>query len=195
MFRIPVCRCGIENCAFSYTRVLPDGMVPHKHYCAEVIENVIDEVCTPEDIQTEDYPCEKTMDEWKAWIAGNRDHINGVLRSVGSRLSVFGEELLKTEDSLMDKLREDGGGWLSILISMAWNFGMPFFNARWLKTVSTDSSVVSEKSGLLYFCKEESNVEKQRSDVLAGRNGSKTIRNSCGTAGSGSGQGEKDRAP
>jgi hypothetical protein len=85
-------------------------MTPHKHYSTEVIENVIDEICTPETLQTEDYPCELTMARWKAWIAGNHNHVDGVLKSIGSRLFVFGTELLNSKTSLVDQLRKDGEG-------------------------------------------------------------------------------------
>ncbi|MDO4415418.1 MAG: hypothetical protein Q4C20_10075 [Erysipelotrichaceae bacterium] len=66
------------------------------------------------------------MERWKDWIAGNVNHVNGVLKSIGSGLSEFGMELLNSEVSLMDKLREDGEEWLSILNRITWNFGMPF---------------------------------------------------------------------
>ncbi|WP_369680597.1 DUF6431 domain-containing protein [Anaerovibrio lipolyticus] len=33
---------------------LPSILVPHKHYASEVIENVVDEVVTPDDEITED---------------------------------------------------------------------------------------------------------------------------------------------
>ncbi|MGF2526163.1 DUF6431 domain-containing protein, partial [Ralstonia pseudosolanacearum] len=57
-YQIPVCMCGDKTCSFGFVRVLPDIMTPHKHYSTEVIENVVDEICTPETPQTEDYPCE-----------------------------------------------------------------------------------------------------------------------------------------
>ena len=60
---------------------LPNILVPHKHYGAEVIENVVDEVVTPDDEDTEDYPCAATMERWKEWISGVS--LLGALRAHG----------------------------------------------------------------------------------------------------------------
>lgn len=56
---------------------LPDLLVPQKHYAAEVIENVVDEVSTEEDESTEDYPCQDTMQRWKRWMAFCETQIEG----------------------------------------------------------------------------------------------------------------------
>lgn len=183
-FAVAVFRCNNEDCTFKYTRVLPDIMTPHKHYSTEVIENVVDEVCTPETIQTEDYPCELTMQRWKDWIAGNRNHADGVLRSIGSRLLEFGEELLNSKTSLMDQLRKDGEGWLGILNRISWNFGMPFHNARQLCELSTALFSVSGGSGLCFQCKEENRDEIQRSSGLAGKHGFEPVPNHPSSSGS-----------
>lgn len=136
--------CGDKTCSFGFVRILPDIMTPHKHYSTEVIENVVDDICTPETPQTEDYPCELTMTRWKAWIAGNHNHVDGVLKSVGSRLFEFGEELLNSNVSLMDQLRKDGEGWLTVINRITWNFGMSSFNTHQLRSASTDLFSVSE---------------------------------------------------
>jgi hypothetical protein len=159
-------------------------MTPHKHYSTEVIENVIDEICTPETLQTEDYPCELTMARWKAWIAGNHNHVDGVLKSIGSRLFVFGTELLNSKTSLVDQLRKDGEGWLTVLNRITWNNGMPFFNARQLKSVSTDLFSVSEKDVLTFLCKEEDRNENQRSHRLAGKYSSEQVSDHPASSGS-----------
>ena len=46
-------RC--QNC-HSYHNELPDCLVPYKHYEAEVIAGVLDEVILPDDLDSEDYP-------------------------------------------------------------------------------------------------------------------------------------------
>ena len=102
---------------------LPDILVPYKHYKAEVIENVVDEVCTPDDLETEDYPCEKTMDRWKRWIAGNTNQIDGILKSVGHRCFEMSESLLRSKCSLLQELRRQGNGWLSICVRVILNSG------------------------------------------------------------------------
>lgn len=53
------CPCG------SHHHELPDCLYPYKHYQVEVIENVLDEVSTPADLTSENYPCEGTMTRWK----------------------------------------------------------------------------------------------------------------------------------
>ena len=40
---------------------LPDCLIPHKHYDAEVISGVIEGIITPDDLDSEDRPCVMTM--------------------------------------------------------------------------------------------------------------------------------------
>ena len=53
-------RFQCQNC-HSYHNELPDCLVPYKHYEAEVIAGVLDEVILPEDLDSEDYPSFNTM--------------------------------------------------------------------------------------------------------------------------------------
>lgn len=171
-------------------------MTPHKHYCTEVIQKVVDGELTPESLETEDYPCEKTMERWKDWIAGNVNHVNGVLKSIGSGLSEFGMELLNSKVSLMDKLREDGKEWLCILNRITWNFGMPFLNARQLESVSTDLGFVLTPDDVSFSRKEEnSSYETDITHRLAGKRGSQTLSAHPATDGSDDGSRKKSRAP
>jgi hypothetical protein len=78
-YMIPVYKCENDCCLFKFMRVLPDIFSPHKHYTTEVIENYVDDSCIPE---TGTLPCKKTSDRWKDWIAGNKNHIDGLLKSV-----------------------------------------------------------------------------------------------------------------
>lgn len=73
---------------------LPDVLTPYKHYATEIIENVVDEVSSPDDPSTEDYPCERTMQRWSEWIRRNTTQIDGFLRSICRRLSDPGKEHL-----------------------------------------------------------------------------------------------------
>lgn len=102
---------------------LPDVLSPHKHYAAEIIENVVDGASTPDDETTESYPCERTMQRWKDWIHNNAVQIDGYLKSVYSRVSSSGPELLKTGDSLLQLLREEGCGWLATVNRAIYNTG------------------------------------------------------------------------
>ena len=49
-------------------------MIPYKHYGSDIIEDVVDEVVGSDDLETENYPCEATMKNWKRWISRNDKH-------------------------------------------------------------------------------------------------------------------------
>jgi uncharacterized C2H2 Zn-finger protein len=46
-------------------RELPDYILPHKQYEAEIIRGVLEGLITCETLGYEDYPCEMTMNRWK----------------------------------------------------------------------------------------------------------------------------------
>ena len=102
---------------------MPDCLVPHKHYAAKVIEDVIDEAAGPDDLSTEDYPCEQTMQRWKAWMQRNQTQIDGIVKSAAYRILGFGDQLLNSSVSLLEKLRELGAGWLCIIQKIVYNSG------------------------------------------------------------------------
>lgn len=102
---------------------LPDCITPHKHYGTEVIEDVVDEIVSPCDSATEDYPCEATMKRWKQWIGRNTLQIDGELRSIGHRILGLGSHFLHSSVSLLQKLRADGAGWLGICQRILYNSG------------------------------------------------------------------------
>lgn len=102
---------------------LPDILTPYKHYASEIIEDVADGAVTADDLATEDYPCEATMERWKGWIDRNILRIDGMLKSVGYRLLDFSEQLLKSGISLLMELREAGAGWLGTVLRLIYNSG------------------------------------------------------------------------
>jgi hypothetical protein len=104
-------------------RELPDCFVPYKHYAAEVISGVLDGIISIHDADTEDYPCEMTLSRWHRWLTINIDRIEGYLRSVGSQLPSYGEELLKSGISLLQKLRSLNPHWLEISLRFIYNSG------------------------------------------------------------------------
>ena len=115
-------RLKCPSCRRLHTE-LPDTVTPYKHYSTEIIENVVDEVSTPEDLTTEDYPCERTMKRWIGWIFGSRIQIDSQLKFIGSRLPGFGKELLFSTESLFDALRRRGSGWLCVIHRALYNSG------------------------------------------------------------------------
>lgn len=108
--------CRIHN-------ALPDCLTPFKHYCTEVISGVLAGVITSDDLDGEDYPCERTMERWRHWMIANHLRIDGYLRSIGHRLLDFGEELLMSKVSLLDKLQESTGDWLETILRIIYNSG------------------------------------------------------------------------
>lgn len=65
---------------------LPDCLVPHKHYEAEVISGVLDRIVTSEDADSEDSPSLLTMLRWLQWFRMNFANIEGFLRNTGYRI-------------------------------------------------------------------------------------------------------------
>lgn len=116
-------KCTNEKCGKLHSE-LPDCIVPHKHYGAEIIEDVIDEVRTSDDLETEDYPCEGTMKHWKWWMSRNEANIDGQMRSVLHHFMDLDTGFLKSGDSLLKGLREKiSPGWLPVVTRFLYNSG------------------------------------------------------------------------
>ena len=106
---------------------LPANVSPYKHYEVDVIEGVVDGVVTQDDLESEDYPCAKTMERWKAWIEHNRTFIEGHIRSVGFQILSLGISFLKTQENILDTLRIVCSvreiHWLTIVNRIVYNTG------------------------------------------------------------------------
>lgn len=121
--RIPRHQCNNPMCKRIH-RMLPDFLLPHKHYGEEVIEGVLDEVITPDDQDSNGYPSEITMRRWHHWMALNVSNINGHLKAVAFRELDFSVELLKSGISLLDQLRSSiSSCWLRLVIRFVYNSG------------------------------------------------------------------------
>lgn len=122
-FAINRLKCTNDGCRRLHNE-LPDCMVPYKHYAAEVIEDVLDEVVGPDDPETENYPCEATMKHWKWWLSRNETNVNGQVRSALHRLLDLEDEFLKSSESLLEELRKRiSPGWLATAVRIVWNSG------------------------------------------------------------------------
>ena len=75
---IPRHQCDNPKCRKIH-RMLPDTLVPYKHYPEETISGVLDEVVGPDDMDSENFPSEKSMERWHHWFIFNR-----MMLSVGS---------------------------------------------------------------------------------------------------------------
>jgi hypothetical protein len=104
--------------------MLPDFLVPYKHYSEETITGALDDIVTSSDIDSEDYPSEITIARWHHWFFFNQLCMEGQLRSVGHRELGFGEELLKSGISLLSHIRSSiPEGWLRIILRFIYNSG------------------------------------------------------------------------
>lgn len=121
-------RC--QNC-HAYHNELPDCLVPYKHYEAEVIAGVLDEVILPDDLDSEDYPSFSTMLRWLQWFRENLQRMEGYLRTAGYQILNLGEDFLFTSDSLLDKIRNRYQNWLEQLLRLIYNSGGFLVPVRW----------------------------------------------------------------
>lgn len=118
-FEIPRGKCS--HCKRLH-RALPDFMVPYKHYDARAITDVLDEKITPDNF-TGNNPSESTMVRWHMWLVINKTLIDGILKSIGHRQLGFSEKLLKSTDSLLEKLNASYDGWLETIVRVIYNSG------------------------------------------------------------------------
>ena len=128
--RLMIRRFRCQNC-HSYYNELPNCLVPYKHYEAEVIADVLDEVILPEDLDSEDYLSFNTMLRWLQWFRENLQRIEGYLRTAGYQILNLGEELLFTPDLLLNKIRNRCQNWLEHILRLIYNSGGFLTPIRW----------------------------------------------------------------
>ena len=83
---------------------------------------MLDEVVSADDME-DNCPCDSTVASWHHWLMINELRIDGYLKSEGSRLPGFTEELLKTGVSLLKYLRSSCQNWLEIILRFIYNSG------------------------------------------------------------------------
>ena len=104
--------------------MLPDMLLPHKHYPEETVSGVLDGVIGPDDADSENCPSEKTMFRWKHWLMFNHLNIDGQMKSIGCRVLGFKEELLTSSVSLLQYMRSSlPDAWLKTIIRYIYNSG------------------------------------------------------------------------
>ena len=120
---IPRCQCDNEACRKIH-RMLPDCLLPYKHYKEEVVSGVLDGIVKPDDQDSEDYPCAMTMKLWLLWFLLNAKNIEGLVNSIAYRELGYSEEVFTPGKSLFENIRRTSQGrWLSIAIRMIYNSG------------------------------------------------------------------------
>jgi hypothetical protein len=102
---------------------LPDCLVAFKHYKAEIISGVVDGIVTPDDLDSENYPCAGTIYLWLRWFQINLERMEGYLRAAAYELSDFDLKILFSKVSLLDFLRNNNQRWLEKLLRTIYNSG------------------------------------------------------------------------
>ena len=124
-------KCQDPNCRKLH-RCLPSQLTRFKHFMTEIIENTVDDVVVPEDPEDPtavkigeiiESPSPRTVARWKEWIRKNSANIDGYLKAVGHSILGLSTQFLKSGISLLDELREYGGGWLSTIQHIIYNAG------------------------------------------------------------------------
>ena len=118
---------------------LPDCLVPHKQYAAEIIENEIDGVVSEEDYCVEDSPCNKTVNRWNQWLLNLNPM---VLRSLFYMLKSFMQNFKQyfESDDILLFVRSFGAGWMTLISKSLLN--------SFYKRDSTKDGIAPELSGV-----------------------------------------------
>lgn len=123
-------RFQCDHCQ-SYHNELPDCLVPFKHYETEVISGVLDGVVSPNDLDAEDYPSFMTMLRWLQWFNENLERIQGYLRTIGYTHLGLGEDIVFSQNSLLDVIRNKYQDWLEKILRLIYNSGGFLVPIRW----------------------------------------------------------------
>ena len=178
---IEICRYQCSSCQRMHSG-LPDFLVPYKHYEVEVIENAVDDVIEPGAPEADNYPCTGAFKNWKKWVAGNTDQIDGSLKSIGSKLDELGTDLLESSDSLLTKLRNDSD-WLSTVCRVIYNSAMALKPVSRLPGNPPASVRDNKASPVSSSSEEDKDYESGRKPEMAGRGSTSAIRNNQPAAG------------
>lgn len=119
--KIPRHQCTNPSCRKIH-RMLPDILVPFKHYQESVVVDAIDDRIDPK--TCDEQPSIQTVKRWKHWMIINELDIDGQLKSIGHLELGFSPELLKSSISLLGKLRSSiPEGWLKMILRIIYNAG------------------------------------------------------------------------
>ena len=115
----------------SYHTELPDCLVPYKHYEAEVISGVLDEVVRPENLDSEDYPSLFHHAALDAVVCRKPYPDRGYLRTAGFHLLACGRGILFSKVSLLDAVSKKHSDWLERILRLIYNNGGFLVPIRW----------------------------------------------------------------
>ena len=117
---ILVRRFRCEDCHRYHTE-LPDCLTPYKHYGTELICGVIDEFVTADDVDSEQYPSEITMERWKEWARQNSANMEGHLYRAADR--VAGNKAGASSGRFLEELKQRTERWLEAVLRIIYNSG------------------------------------------------------------------------
>ncbi len=122
--RLIIRRLKCRKCSCLHAE-LPDCLVPYKHYDSEVICGVIDGIVTPDDEDSEDYPCEETMKRWCLWYLYNQTRAEGFIRNAVYKLLDNNDDFLLSGTPLLKSIkeREVRPHWLGYILRIIYNSG------------------------------------------------------------------------
>ncbi len=115
-------RLKCKNCN-SLHRELPDCLLPYKHYETEIISGVLDGIVTPDDPDSENYPCVETMLLWLTWFTRNLQNIEGLLRRTARSIISDDPNVLSKQGSLLEIMRRRSLNWLERILRIIYNSG------------------------------------------------------------------------
>ena len=122
-YKIENRKCKNKSCRKSH-RLLPDILLPYKHYEADLIEAVIDGLVGEDDPGLEDGPSESTVKRWREWGRRLAIEAEGKIRSAAYRILDLPEEFLGSRGSLLEKIKERlVQGWLPVTMRIIYNTG------------------------------------------------------------------------
>ena len=93
-------------------------MVPYKHYAADVICGVLDEIVSPDDLDSENFPSAMTMLRWLQWFLSNVQNMEGYLRRAMKLL-----HRSVPDSSLLAWLKSHTHRWLETVLRVIYNSG------------------------------------------------------------------------
>ena len=125
---IPRHRCNNPRCRRIH-RMLPDFMLPHKHYEQPVVRDALDGHLDLD--EAGNAPSAESIKRWGHWLMVNRLDIEGYVKSIEHRELGFSEDLLKSGASLLELIRKKiPQNWLGYVIRIIYNAGgflRPFY--------------------------------------------------------------------
>ena len=103
--------------------LLPDKLVPYKHYASELITGVLDGDIGPEDPMNEEYPCDETLHRWNHWFMANLFRIEGYCGLVWHHVLDPGMGFMQPGASILETIQRSCDRWLAAILRMIYNSG------------------------------------------------------------------------